>query len=444
MAGDIVPIELGLPSGSVYTLWAPRWRDGEDEWQAFLGVEDALYGFESVAELAAFIRTDTGHDLYDHPSWPVFEELSANQFTPEEEDRYDLTRVPRVAAAPPTFATTRFLDDCITLVFALGDVCDAENITDYLEKHGEFDLLGSGDAPFRGRSGDKRWSRIGRLINGKWDEFLGTIDDLITVPDVDPRALELAESELTAVDENDVENDDELDTDDDLDMLYAAESGGDGTEDEDSEDQNSEYRDSDQDERGNDGGRPSEDYAFWENVGIDPIQIVVPGGTFYTLRCYVHDDPIFLGRDGRIRVFATPRALVQHLADNNDHDLARLSTYEPVIQAATGGYLEVLVTDDNVYVLTGLVEDLTGGTRAVDPDQLDMAVELLEDAADFCDDGSVEAALDATTRLGTLVAHIHDPHAPRPASGPPFVAESEQWRVLEHALEDRYLVHPDT
>ena len=65
MASDIVPIELGLTDGPVYTLWAPRWRDGEDEWEAFLGLDEDLYGFSSVAELVAFARSGKPNDL-DH------------------------------------------------------------------------------------------------------------------------------------------------------------------------------------------------------------------------------------------------------------------------------------------------------------------------------------------------------------------------------------------
>ena len=67
MAGDIVPIEIGLTDGDLVTLWAPRWREGDDEWEAFLGHEEDLYGFSSVAELAAFIRTDSDNDLVERP-----------------------------------------------------------------------------------------------------------------------------------------------------------------------------------------------------------------------------------------------------------------------------------------------------------------------------------------------------------------------------------------
>ena len=57
MAQDIVPIELGLPQGDLVTLWAPRWREDGEEWEAFLGHEDDLYAFPDAAHLAAFVRT---------------------------------------------------------------------------------------------------------------------------------------------------------------------------------------------------------------------------------------------------------------------------------------------------------------------------------------------------------------------------------------------------
>ena len=68
MAADLVPIRLSLSEGDRYTVWAPRWRDSGDEWEAFLGKDDDLYGFESVADLVAFVRTDTDNDLVDHPA----------------------------------------------------------------------------------------------------------------------------------------------------------------------------------------------------------------------------------------------------------------------------------------------------------------------------------------------------------------------------------------
>ncbi|MBB1042568.1 hypothetical protein G6022_14815, partial [Dietzia sp. Cai40] len=57
MAKDIVPIELGLPEGDVTTLWAPSWREDNDDWEAFLGLDEDLYAFDSTAELLALVRS---------------------------------------------------------------------------------------------------------------------------------------------------------------------------------------------------------------------------------------------------------------------------------------------------------------------------------------------------------------------------------------------------
>ena len=59
VASDIVPIQLSLTEGDLVTLWAPRWREDGEEWEAFLGDDDALFAFPEVAQLAAFVRT--GH-----------------------------------------------------------------------------------------------------------------------------------------------------------------------------------------------------------------------------------------------------------------------------------------------------------------------------------------------------------------------------------------------
>ena len=80
-SGDIVPIELAT-DGDLVTLWVLRWHEGDDEWEAFLGHGDPLYGFESVADLAAFVRADNDNDLVDHPAGSTVKALSATEFEP--------------------------------------------------------------------------------------------------------------------------------------------------------------------------------------------------------------------------------------------------------------------------------------------------------------------------------------------------------------------------
>ncbi|HEX5811955.1 MAG TPA: primosomal protein, partial [Pseudonocardia sp.] len=48
MASDIVPIQLSLTEGDLVTLWAPRWREDGEDWEAFLGDDDSLFAFPEV------------------------------------------------------------------------------------------------------------------------------------------------------------------------------------------------------------------------------------------------------------------------------------------------------------------------------------------------------------------------------------------------------------
>ena len=150
---------------------------------------------------------------------------------------------------------------------------------------------------------------------------------------------------------------------------------------------------------------------------------------------------MFLGSNGQITVFGSERALARYLADDHDHDLAAVSTYGEVHTAAIDGSLEVEVSDENVYVLPGLADDLAEGPEAVDLDQLDLAVELFTDAADYADDDTVEQALAKSTSLGSYVSYLLEPDPGRLAPSAPFAAEAEAWRALERSFEAR--LHKD-
>ena len=67
------------------------------------------------------------------------------------------------------------------------------------------------------------------------------------------------------------------------------------------------------------------------------------------------------------------------------------------------------MTEDNVYVLSELADDLADGPDAVDRDQLELAVELLRDVGVYSEDDIVEEAFDPDKPLGRLVAHVLDP-----------------------------------
>ncbi|QIX51279.1 primosomal protein [Rhodococcus sp. DMU1] len=410
MAGDIVPIELGLTDGDVVTLWAPRWREGDDEWEAFLGHGDDLYAFGAVAELVAFVRSGADNDLVEHPAWPVVAKLSAEEFEPDESHSYDLIGVPELVADDADPESVAELQNTFDIVSVLGDVCELESVTKFFERAEIEALLSHGVAAFEGREGGELWNRVGSAVAEDWDGVIDALDAVVTSREVDAGLVAEAEAELVAAEENIVEAEDAA---------------------EEAEDEEYEFVDGDE----------NEDTSFWTAVGIDPVKIISSDGTWFTLRCYLDDDALFLGRDGTILVFPTERALARYLADHHDHDLAALSTYDDIRHAATDGSLEVEVTDENVYVLPGIADDIEHGTEAVDADQLDLAVELFTDAANYAEDDSTDAALAGSTELGWFVNYVLEPDPTRLAPSAPFTAEAEAWRALEREFETRLHKH---
>jgi hypothetical protein len=159
-------------------------------------------------------------------------------------------------------------------------------------------------------------------------------------------------------------------------------------------------------------------------------------GTFYTLRCYVDEEPKFLGRNGRISVFGSERALARYLADEHESDLSGFSTYDDIHTAATDGSLRIRVSEDNVYVLSGIADDIADGPDAVDVDQLALAVELMRDVGDYAEEGTVEEKLDADEPLGRFVGHLLNPDKIAKPSAP-YAKAVEQWESLQSFVESR-------
>ncbi|MGV0741483.1 protein export chaperone SatS [Mycolicibacterium sp. XJ870] len=419
MAADIVPVRLGLTKGDLYTLWAPRWRDAGDEWEAFLGKDEDLFAFESVADLAAFVRTNTDNDLADHPRWEALTTASAHKLDPAEDNLYDIVGVPEAVAEKPTEESVESLRRALAIVASLGSVCELTPISKFFNGNPVLGTVGGGLESFTGRSGRKRWAEIEAVIGRGWDGVVDALDEIVTVPeDIDADVVKKAQAEL---DEPAPEEDDEED-------LVADTDEADDAAVEDTEEAEATGRSPDAVLGG--------DEDFWLKVGIDPVRIMTGAGTVYTLRCYLDDEPVFLGRNGRISVFSSERALARYLADEHDHDLSDLATYDDIRTAATDGSLRVDVSDENVYVLSGLADDIADGPDAIDRDQLELAVELLRDVSDYSEDKSVDETLATDKPLGSFIAYVVDPDSTdKPVA--PYAEAVEQWETMERFVESR-------
>ena len=432
MAADLVPIRLSLSEGDRYTLWAPRWRDSGDEWEAFLGKDDDLYVFDSVADLTAFVRSDDDNDLVDHPGWKDITEAHAHKLDPADDKRFDLVAVEELVAEKPTEESVAALAGTLAIVSSIGSVCELPAISKFFNGNPTLGTVSGGIDHFTGKAGQKRWNAIAEIIGRSWDDVLKAIDDVVSTPEVDEKLSERAEEELE--EELEEEEEDEAAEESDEATDEAEESAQESAEE---DDEDSEEQDEEDDERAEgDTVVLGSDEDFWAQVGIDPIRIMTGAGTFYTLRCYLDDRPIFLGRNGRISVFSSERALARYLADEHDHDLSDLATYDDIRTAATDGSLKIDITDENVYVLSGLADDFADGPEAVDREQLDLAVELLRDIGDYSEESTVDKALDKGKPLGKLIAYVLEPDSASKPAGP-YASAVRAWEKLESFVESR-------
>jgi hypothetical protein len=468
VAQDIVPITLALTDGDLVTLWAPRWREDGEEWEAFLGDDDHVFAFADAADLAAWIRTSdadgTPHDLADHPAWPVVGGLSVDELTPEDIQRYDVIGAPElVADEPDTFAVDD-LAEITAMVRSLADVCDLTAVSEVLDSTPAFAALSHGIAAFGGRDGGALWSELADVVAERWDDVLDALDALVRVPEVDTELAAKLRATATPSEEGDLDaatDRDEPDEPDDETSRSGSREDAENlpadpeavaTDPQDSAVAGP-LADAPDDVRSDTAGESlrsdlvdadeEPEPGFWEEVGIDPISVLSDEGEIVTLRCFLDDEPVFLGRDGRIDVFPSARALRTWIAGDGaeGHDLAEVSTWSEVVTAAVGGDLEIEVAPENTYVLPGLAEDLLSGPEAVDPGQLELAVELLLDAADWAGDEQTREALAPSEALGWLVSFVLRPDPNRLTPSPPFQRESTRWRELEDRFLGR-LRHP--
>ncbi len=445
MAADLVPIRLSLSDGDRYTLWAPRWRDAGDEWEAFLGKDEDLFVFENVAELVAFVRSDTDNDLVDHPAWEDMTSAHAHKFEPAEDKQFDLVAVEELVAEKPTEETVTALASTLAIVSSIGSVCELPAVSKFFNGNPSLGTVSGGLENFSGRAGQKRWDLIAGIIDRSWDDVLTAIDEVVSTPEVDEKLTAQAADELDEEPEEPEEPEESEESEEsDAEDSEGEDDATDEAEDEDADDEEAEDEEEPEPDEADEEEARAEgdtvvlggDEDFWLEVGIDPIQIMTGAGTFYTLRCYLDDRPIFLGRNGRISVFSSERALARYLADEHDHDLSDLSTYDDIRTAATDGSLKVDITDDNIYVLSGLGDDFSDGPDAVDRDQLELAVELLRDIGDYSEESTVDKALETVKPLGKLVTYVLEPGSVgKPAA--PYSAVVREWEKLEQFVESR-------
>ena len=411
---SIVPIALTLDDRTGYTLWAPPWEEDGEEWQAFLGTTEddvaKVHLFPSPAALAAFCRTSTDHDLADHPVWPVVVGLGADDLTPDDDHRYDLDGVYDIAAENPDRWAVEELAATIDIVSRLADCLDTsaepDDELDDAETEGQFEAvaelaakpeigsLGLGVEAFVGRSGEDAWLGVGSVLDDLWEDVVEELSEHLDWTGAGTTTLEdyPAVSEIEDVDAGDIRaghGDDIVLVDDEPAGATAAPGvrtiarGGRVTA---------------------SAAEVAKASAFWESVGILPVEVVVPEGAGVTLRCYVEDVARFLGRDGEVFLFDTPDDLARFIKGSESHDLEEIASWPEVADTDT----PPLPADQDRYDLTELTEVLgevaDGAAGLVDHRAFTQPVEGVRDLAEYAGLTRVEELLSPASPLGREIA----------------------------------------
>ncbi|MDN8597650.1 hypothetical protein Q0N65_10290 [Corynebacterium tuberculostearicum] len=404
----IVPVKLSLTEGDFYTLWAPKWRQHGSEWQAFLGDDEAVLAFNSPAELLCFVESDTKHDLLDHPQWDQFAGRDADRVTPAKRDEYDLIGMPEALAGRPSHQNVSTVARNLEIASALADVAGAEHTTIFFASHSILRNVSRGADHYSGEQGMSEWSGVGHVIAGNWKAVIEDLDKHVRVvssDDFDAAKVSDAKERISS---------------------SAAASAAAAKEAEEKRKAAAEAAD-------------PYDNSPWAAAGIDPIKITAQSKSVYTLRTYLDGKPIFLGKWGEIFTFDSPKTLVRWIIDNDDHDLARVSTWEEVVAAANAGELEIQVHPDNQYSFNGIVRDIEKGPEAVDSDQMARCYEVCADAADWAGDDSINSYMLAHPRLQDYLGYMlgsteHAGYVP----SKPYNEHAESWKGLEDMLIKRF------
>ena len=403
----IVALEMEMASGTWYTLWAPNWIVRGEKWQAFLGDDDHIYAFESPAHLLAHLQSGGSNELSEHPKWATFARDLATNVQPSDNTTVSLVETPRYLADRAGYKNTQHVTRSFDLLSSFGSVLGITSIVSWFKNYSILHNTRRGADHYASTNGAEEWTAVGHAVLQKWKELTAEVEPFLKQPELPADAVEKAEKDIADAKQAKADK-------------KAAVAAAAAKKETDSKDAADPY-----------------DETIWAESGIDPIRISLNGQYVYTLRTYLGDKPVFLGRLGQINTFPNSRSMVRWLIDAPEHDLESLSTWGDILTAANSGELEVTVHDSNQYAFSGLRDDISKGIDEVDTAQLSRAYELLADSADWAKDDGVNKVLLAYPRLQDYLAYmLGSPSSSTPSA--PFDEEVKGWKALEDGLIARF------
>lgn len=404
----ILPVKLSLTEGDFYTLWAPTWRQGGSEWQAFLGDDNDVLAFHSPEELLIYLEDHPQHDLTDHPQWDSFQSGTQDRVVPDAKNEYDIIGLPHYLAGRPSHENVSATARTFQITRSLAEVAAAQDASIFFATHSILGNVNRGHEHYAGPDGLDEWSGVGRAVLTNWENVVHSLDEAIRVVgsgELDSTRVAAAGTAITAA---------------------AAERA----------------KAREQAEKEAEEARAAADpydASPWAEAGIDPVKVTIQGKGVYTMRTYVDGAPVFLGKYGEIFTFPTAKHMLRWIRENNDHELAGVSTWSDIINRANAGELDVTVHPDNSYSLNGIAADIEKGVDAVDSAQMSKAYELMADAADWANDDSLNSFLLANPRVQDYLAYMMgSTEAAGYVPSAPFTDKADAWRELEEMLLKRF------
>lgn len=206
--------------------------------------------------------------------------------------------------------------------------------------------------------------------------------------------------------------------------------------------------------------RNAEVAAFWEELGVDPVEIALPKGVGVTLRHYrtimvtpepptaeastatnkrpddndldddfdeddieaegdavedeeleepepeEREDVVFLGQDGKVLLFRSEAGLVEFLKSDASHSFSELENFATLQKEVSEKNL--VPAPEDSYELDLVVENLRGGHDSWDADLLIGAGEIARDIAQYADLPDVLSALSSGSPLDDLDEALRD------------------------------------
>jgi hypothetical protein len=352
---EIVPVWLVLGDERGVTLYVPEWSqleesDSGDEVTQFLGRPGEILLFPNPAALAVFAAADDPDQpigLRGHPRWGELTERPEVDFTPFEDDEFDLATVPRLLTNPGPAEVAR-AGELIAFAWELALHLRADEVRELLETEA-FEQVQTEPQSLLGWRGRSRLTALRAALAEHWDDLLARLAEGVRRPQVEGRE----EHPLA----------------------------------------------------------PPPQLPPWDGTGAVPLEDVVPletvgigmgGRTGFTL---VHrpqpdeqdddgddDDavPLFAGRPGGIRICTTLEGLADFVREDTSSQLVRLPGW---YELSTRADVDLTPYDDACTDLDA-VPDLIGTHGPGNVDEVETAVTFVSDVARFAHLDDVTAALE--------------------------------------------------